>query len=117
MNTYARTYPDLLSADSVPVYPFEPAMRFHILSPATQVPKTFCQIGGQESADEIFRDRIDMRRNAEFSSENLLVDLERMIGKEGRIPSKELEQKDAEGPPVCRGAVPSRCNLEMHRER
>ena len=87
-------------------------MSFDVLSSTTQVSESFRQISSQKSTDEIFRDWIDMRRNTEFSSENLFVDFERVVGEEWRIASEEFEEKDSESPPISSSAVTSRGDLE-----
>lgn len=76
---------DLLPTDGFPVDALEPAVSFDVSGSTAQVAESFRQVGSQESPDEISRDRVDVRRNAEFSRQNLFVDFERVVGIERRV--------------------------------
>lgn len=70
-----------------------------------EVAQPLRKVGREEPFDEVLGDKIDVRREDKFVLEDALVDLEWVVGEEGREASEELEQENAERPPVGGGSV------------
>lgn len=101
-------HPDLLALDGGPVDPLEPGMLHDILGAVSQVPQALRQVRRQEATDQVLCDRVDVCGNREFALQDLFIDLERVVGKEGRVAREKLEEENSEGPPVGGGAVTGR---------
>lgn len=102
------SYLNLLAFDGGPVDAFEPRVIHDIAGAVAQVAEALRQVGRQESSDQVLRGRVNVTRDGKLAAEDLFVDLERVVGKEGRVAREQLEQEDAESPPVGGGAVTGR---------
>lgn len=111
-----RTHPDLLARERLPIDALEPGVVLDVLRAALEVAEPLGEVVGEEAPDEVLGERVDVPRHAVPPGEDLLVDLERVVGEEGRVPGEELEQEDAERPPVGGGAV-ARCGDLRRGER
>jgi hypothetical protein len=104
----AKTHPNLFAFDGGPVDAFEPRVTHDIAGAVAQVAEALRQVGRQESPDQVLGNRVNVTGDGKLAAEDLFVDLERVVGKEGRVARKQLEQEDAESPPVGGGAVTGR---------
>ena len=77
-------------------------------SPITHHPSPITPHLHEELLNEILGHRVDMPRPVDLPAQDLLVDAEGVVVKEGRVAGQHLVQEDAEGPPVHCLVVPLR---------
>lgn len=99
------THPDLLPLHRRPVDSLEPRVTLDVLRTALEVSEPQTEVRREKPLDEILCERVDVSRDSEPALEDFLVDLERIVGEEGRVAGEELEEEDAECPPVGGGVV------------
>ena len=80
-------------------------MSFNIFSSILHVSQSLGPVGHQELLDQILRHGVDMPGPVDLSTQDLLVDPERIVVKEGRIAGQHLVYEDAQSPPVHRLVV------------
>lgn len=93
-------------------------MVLDVHSTPLEVAQPLRKVGGEEPLDEVLGDKVDVRGEDKLVLEDALVDLERVVGEEGRETGEELEQENAERPPVGGGSVTGGSDLgrnSMHQ--
>ena len=80
-------------------------MSFNVFCAIFHISQTFCSVLDKEFLNEIFGDWINVSWPIYLSTQDLLVNPERIIIKEGGIAGQHLVYEDAQGPPVHRLVV------------
>ena len=88
-------------------------MSFNVLSAVLHVAEPLGPVLHKELLDQVLRHGVDVPGPVDLAAEDLLVDPEGVVVKEGRISSQHLVDEYAEGPPVHRLVVTLREGLEI----
>uniref|UniRef100_A0A182TKX5 Uncharacterized protein n=1 Tax=Anopheles melas TaxID=34690 RepID=A0A182TKX5_9DIPT len=96
---------DALLEHRDPVGRGEPSVPLDVVHARLQVAVALGQIDLQQVAQQILQLRAEVRREAHLAADDLFVDLDRLVGEEGRIAGRHLVHQHAERPPVDRLVV------------
>ena len=77
--------------DVVPRDAAEESVSLDVTGPALHVAQPLGPVGDEKPFDEVLGDRVQMLRPLDLPGEDLLVDPERIVVKEGRIAHEHLE--------------------------
>ena len=80
-------------------------MSFNIFSSILHVAQSLGTVRHEELLDQILRHRVNMTGPVYLAAQDLLVNPEWIVVKEGRIAGQHLVYEDAQGPPVHRLVV------------
>jgi hypothetical protein len=79
-----------------------------VARPAPQIAEALRAVGGEEATNEVLGVRVNVRWEGHLVAQDLLVDPQGVVVKEGRVAGEHLEGEDAKRPPVDGLAVPLR---------
>uniref|UniRef100_A0A182Q467 Uncharacterized protein n=1 Tax=Anopheles farauti TaxID=69004 RepID=A0A182Q467_9DIPT len=96
---------DALLEHRDPVGRREPPVALDVVHARLQVAVALGQIDLQQVAQQVLQLRAEVRREAHLAADDLLVDLDRLVGEERRVAGRHLVHEHTERPPVDRLVV------------
>jgi hypothetical protein len=86
--------------DGNPVSHGKPLVVLDVIDPVLEVPKALGEIHLQKVLQQVLQVRAEVGWEPHLPRDDFLIDLDRLVSKEGRVTSSHLVDEDPESPPV-----------------